>query len=433
MHIGTKRLLMFACLLFAGCGGRSMGADNNTSDGGGANSNQDATAQLPCELGTCEGCCDADGVCQLGLADDQCGRLSAECADCAALSGTCVGGQCQGTQPCGPSNCPDGCCTATGDCVSGALEQACGTGGGLCVDCGSQRDCIEGSCCLDLDGDGSGEGCPLDDDCDDQAPGIVGPCQPNGCPQNWAFVPAGTFVAGYPPDAQGSDRPIEHDQYLDAFCIEPTEVSVAEYRECEAQGTCNPLLSDYNNSIYCTWSPDGSEDLPDLPINCIPWQETRNYCQTWFGGDLPTEWQWEKAARGTDGRPFPWGSETPLDCGRCNYAWCPGADGATYLWVTGTLGSLGDSPYGLKDMCGNIMEFTRSCRNMFEDREECLLDGDETVVSRGWGGFFHQDAIGIDDEFWYATYYRGASGQDPFDDGNDGSGFRCIRLAVTSP
>ncbi|MFH1893797.1 MAG: SUMF1/EgtB/PvdO family nonheme iron enzyme [Candidatus Zixiibacteriota bacterium] len=426
----ASTLLVFAILLLVGCGGRSMGLDNgNAFDDGGANSNQDAATESPCALGTCEGCCNAVGVCHSGLADDHCGLLSAECADCAALSGICVEGQCQGTEPCGPNNCTDGCCTAAGDCVSGTFSSACGSGGNQCVDCGT-RDCREGSCCLDLDGDGTGEGCPLGEDCDDQAPGIVGPCQPNGCPQGWAYVPAGMFIAGYPPDSPSQFVPAQHDRYLDAFCIELTEVSVARYRECESAGVCNNLVSDYADSVFCNWSVDGTGDLPDLPLNCIPWWETRNYCQSWFGGDLPTEWQWEKAARGTDGRPFPWGPESALDCSRCNYSWCLGETADTYMWSVGYLGSAGDSPFGLKDMCGNIMEFTRSCRNWYEDREECLLDGNEAIVQRGVGGMFHQD--NIENDKWYTTYFRELSGQDPDDNGVSGSGFRCMRLPVPS-
>ncbi len=415
--------------MLVACGGRSMGANTNTDSG--TNTSNDGSADLSCELGTCEGCCDALGVCQSGLSDSQCGSQSQECADCAVLSGTCADGACQETAPCGPHNCAEGCCSAQGDCLSGAFDNACGSAGDQCSDCGT-LDCREGSCCLDHDDDGYGDGCPSGDDCDDNAPGIVGQCQVNGCPQGWAYIPAGDFIAGSDPNDSSSNEPYEHVRYLDSFCIQSAAVLVDAYRQCQSMGICDVLQEDSGEDGYCNWSLDGATDRSDYPMNCILWLETRNYCQAWVGGDLPTEWQWEKAARGTDGRPFPWGTESPIDCSRCNYAWCLGEDQNTYTWPSGYLSSSdGDSPYGLKDMCGNIMNFTRSCTTYLEDRDECILDGNEKVVARGWAAAFPPATLDESEWFWFTVYNRGygtPTSMNPLTAGNDGIGFRCMRL-----
>jgi sulfatase modifying factor 1 len=120
---------------------------------------------------------------------------------------------------------------------------------------------------------------------------------------------------------------------------------------------------------FCNWSP-AAAGREDHPINCVDWAESQQYCQSWLGGDLPTEAQWEKAARGADPdqRKYPWG-DTPLpDCTRCNYdvngafgagAGCGSVTTGPATWPVGNLQTTdGDSAYGLKDMAGNVREWT---------------------------------------------------------------------------
>jgi cysteine-rich repeat protein len=230
--------------------------------------------------------------------------------------------------------------------------------------------------CLDADQDGYGTSCDRGEDCDDGLTAIAGPCQANGCPAGWIHIPAGAFEMGCDSsdacwEGRFSESP-RHTTTLSAFCVERTEVSVAAYRSCLEAGVCpgggvGPRAQDFGSS-FCNWTPAPS-GLETHPLNCITWTDARQYCQDWLGGDLLTEAEWEKAARGTDQRIYPWG-DTPLpDCQRCNYdvdgqgtpfVGCSVTDSGPMTWEVGHLISgAGDSPYGLRDMAGNLAEWVR--------------------------------------------------------------------------
>lgn len=228
----------------------------------------------------------------------------------------------------------------------------------------------------DLDGDGYGVSCPLGEDCDDNAPGIVGPCQPNGCPQGWVHIPAGDFEmgcnSGELDDTCQLDEQPRHTVTLSAYCIQETEVTVGAYRPCkDAAWECTGTPDDTSTSPWCNWSSSAA-GREGHPINCISWTYSRQYCQQWLGGDLPTEAEWEKAARGVypDQRKYPWGGQEPTDCSLCNWDYSGvgdpyGCNDVTTgqgpaTWEVGYLSSgAGDSPYGLKDMAGNVGEWVR--------------------------------------------------------------------------
>jgi len=160
------------------------------------------------------------------------------------------------------------------------------------------------------------------------------------------LVPAGEFLMGST-DAGSGEKP-QHKVYLDAYLIDRTEVTNAMYARCVAAGACKPpssLSSSERSSYY------GNSRFDLYPVIYVSWDDARSYCQ-WAGGRLPTEAEWEKAARGTDGRIYPWGNEGPT-CDRVNY------DGGKCVGDTAPVGAYpqGASPYGALDMAGNVWEW----------------------------------------------------------------------------
>ena len=142
-----------------------------------------------------------------------------------------------------------------------------------------------------------------------------------------------------------------------AFEIDRTEVTVAAYRKCVTAGACSsaePSTDGRGTVQGCNWN-SGRENHP---VNCVDWSQASAYCK-WAGGRLPTEAEWEKAARGTDGRKYPWGN-TDVRKSR--------AYGNVHLNASGDLretmpvGSYpaGASPYGALDMIGNVTEWVES-------------------------------------------------------------------------
>ncbi len=155
------------------------------------------------------------------------------------------------------------------------------------------------------------------------------------------LVPAGEFTMGRNSEVPGDDKKPAHQVYLDAYYMDIYEVTNAAYKACVSAGVCElPKNTDYyNNSGYSKH-----------PVVYVDWNQAKTYCE-WRGASLPTEAQWEKAARGTDGRTYPWGEEK-IDCGKSNYSFLCMGDTTTEV---GSYES-GKSPYGMYDMAGNVWE-----------------------------------------------------------------------------
>jgi formylglycine-generating enzyme required for sulfatase activity len=162
----------------------------------------------------------------------------------------------------------------------------------------------------------------------------------------------------------GVDEQPRHTVTLSAYCIERNEVRVGAYRACIDAGVCTGAPTTTGSDNWCNWST-GVGSREDHPINCINWSESQEFCQAWMGGDLPTEAQWEKAARGPfpDQRKYPWGNSPEPDCNYCNFDVNGGASGegcssvtnGPGTWQVGYLTSgAGDSPYGIAGMAGNV-------------------------------------------------------------------------------
>jgi formylglycine-generating enzyme required for sulfatase activity len=191
-----------------------------------------------------------------------------------------------------------------------------------------------------------------------------------GC---YVLVPAGRFLmgaqakdaaaAGYDAAALPDEGP-PHEVSLPAFWMLRTEVSAATYGSCVQSGWCSEEQVDTRGG-YSTYAMLKDGGQVSHPINSLTWEGARRVC-AWLGGRLPTEAEWEYAARGTDGRRFPWGSEP--GCGLSNAAIgaalpegasrdemmkppcaAPGPVSPSVL--------VGDSPFGIAGMAGNVWEW----------------------------------------------------------------------------
>jgi eukaryotic-like serine/threonine-protein kinase len=157
------------------------------------------------------------------------------------------------------------------------------------------------------------------------------------------YVPAGDFNMGS--SAGTADEQPEHSVYLDAFWIDKTEVTNGMYSQCVQSGSC---LKPYNQSnTHFNYYPDPT--YANYPVIDLKWSSAEVYC-AWAGRRLPVEAEWEKAARGTDGRTYPWGNTLPNST-LLNFN-TPAGD-------TLRVGSYpnGASPYGALDMAGNVTEW----------------------------------------------------------------------------
>jgi len=158
------------------------------------------------------------------------------------------------------------------------------------------------------------------------------------------YVPEGNFSMGS--DNGNADEQPVHPVYLDAFRIDKTEVTNVMYGQCVKTGDCqmpSSLKSTLRSSYF--YNPQ----YANYPVIYVNWYDAHDYC-LWAGARLPSEAEWEKAARGTDGRVYPWGNDSP-NKSLLNYN--------HYVGDTTAVGSYpsGVSPYGALDMAGNVWEW----------------------------------------------------------------------------
>ncbi len=174
---------------------------------------------------------------------------------------------------------------------------------------------------------------------------------PDGTPVSWwdgstiVYVPGGEYVMGDAEAIEGDNIPA-HRVSVGSFWIHRIEVTNRMYSQCVAAGLCQPPTAD---PYYPNHYP--MAEYANHPVASVTWQDADDYC-TWIGGRLPSEAEWEWAARGESGDPYPWGEQDP-NCSRLNFLGC------TPLGITARVGSypLGLSPFNVADMAGNVFEW----------------------------------------------------------------------------
>jgi formylglycine-generating enzyme required for sulfatase activity len=159
------------------------------------------------------------------------------------------------------------------------------------------------------------------------------------------YVPRGEFTIGS--NENFADEQPTRQVYVGEYWIDQTEVTNQMYTICVAAGSCTPPRKTTSNELKYHF---GESAYGDHPVLYISWYDANQYC-AWAGRRLPTEAEWEKAARGTDGRLYPWGNEEPQN-DLLNFIGS-GIKDTTEVYRY----PLGTSPYGAYDMAGNVYEW----------------------------------------------------------------------------
>jgi formylglycine-generating enzyme required for sulfatase activity/ABC-type phosphate/phosphonate transport system substrate-binding protein len=215
------------------------------------------------------------------------------------------------------------------------------------------------------------------------------------------YVPEGEFLMGASEDdvLADSDEKPQRSVFLDAYWIYKHEVSNGQYRSCIEEGICSGSLSRYPADRY--------------PAAYISSYQAEVYCN-WIGGRLPTEAEWEKAARGNSTTLYSWGDDSP-SCNRANYEGCVGA--------SSTLGSYPDgaNSYGIQDLAGNVWEWVSDWYGSSYYRQSGNInnpfgpESGEYRVIRGGGWGSPEEKLRISERGWVTPNWNQST-----------VGFRCV-------
>lgn len=191
-------------------------------------------------------------------------------------------------------------------------------------------------------------------------------CAPEGQDfTEMVFIPAGSSVMGHNHPAEEDANP-SHLVYLEAFWIDRYEVTNEQYRKCVLAKVCSEPedLSFYNDPLFA-----------NHPVVYVSWYDATDYCQ-WMGKRLPSEAEWEKAARGDEGYIYPWGNESRAECLNAGRRFTGTTPVGAFLCNA--------SPYGAMDMAGNVWEWVEDWYEPYRNSHYTAeLFGQKVKVVRG--------------------------------------------------
>ncbi len=257
------------------------------------------------------------------------------------------------------------------------------------------------------------------------------------CPPSMARVPGGTLSVLAPEHARRT-------RAMDPFCMDRSEVTVAEYRACVRAGACiGPNDSVDAVRIEATMRARHGAfcnarftDREEHPMNCVSWPQAVAYCAWRYGshGALPTEDQWARAARGATERVYPWGDALPepdtanrcgLSClralGDAQGEVTVDAEGDRYVTTAPVARFVrGDSPFAIHDLAGNVAEWTRSPYGQYRRAADGKLayhaeDPALRVIRGGAWAHVEETPLQIDERAWLLLTDRASW-----------VGFRCV-------
>ncbi len=250
-----------------------------------------------------------------------------------------------------------------------------------------------------------------------------------GTPGDMILIPAGSFLMGKTSTSgMWSDFHPAHTVYLDAFYIDRFSVTCAQYaaylnaaiKSGKVQMSAGNAVKD-NHILFSTLSTGQLQfvngqflvisGMDNFPMIRVSWWGADAYA-AYYNKRLPTEAEWEKAARGTDGREYPWGNTAPIPA-YCNYSW--------YLKPVGSYHPIGDSPYGLSDMAGNANQWVN---DWYSDTYYAT-----SPTNNPKGPTTGTDKVlrGGDAFSYYYNLYCYARGRNPIDEYRQIFGFRCAK------
>ena len=235
-------------------------------------------------------------------------------------------------------------------------------------------------------------------------------------------VPAGRFVMGTSQAGRRGDGPPHPVTITKAFYIDRTEVTAEMYFACVEEGACTPSRVHADNVVETTLGCNTAKDQPRHPANCVDRFQAERFC-AYAQKRLPTEAEWEYAARGTDGREYPWGNTPPTTCTMAVLSGLAGdcRDRKGTSEVGGTAD--GRSPFGALDMAGNVWEWVADGHEPYPAQE--VTDPQVALAAP------HAKGVLRGGSWDYAPTSAKSTYRYPFQAnvGNISTGFRCARDA----